>query len=261
MLSKNRLKYLCSLKQKKYRRESRKFLVEGIKLCEEALKSNFYVETIFICPPIFDKSKQTALLQLLNAKRVETVEISTNELKKLSTTVQPQGAIGLIHIKDYQLNELQFGESATILALEKLMDPGNLGTIIRTADWFGIDAILLGKETVELYNAKVIRATMGSLFHLPLIHDVDLPAILNSLKKKEFQAYAATINGNIRSDQIQLPNRKILILGNESMGISPKLIQLVDETITIPGSNRADSLNVAIAAGILLYQFATPSLL
>jgi len=258
MLAKSRLKYLCSLKQKKYRREYGTFLTEGSKLCEEALKSDFCVETIFICPAAFHGSKQTTFVQYAANKQAEIIEISANELKKLSTTVHSQGIIGLVHLKQYQLHQLHLREKALILVLEKLMDPGNLGTIIRTADWFGIDAILLGKETVELHNAKVVRSTMGSLFHLPILTNVDLPASLNLLKKKGFQTYAATSHGDLRFDQLPFANRRILILGNESMGISSELMRLVDEKITIPGADRTDSLNVAIAAGILLYQLTQP---
>ena len=147
-----------------------------------------------------------------------------------------------------------FAEDALLVAVEALSDPGNLGTIIRTADWFGATALLVGDGSVDCFNSKVVRATMGSLFHLPIFTNLNLTELLPELHRHHFTSYAAVLDGQ------PLPanpgaGRRILVFGSESHGLSSALIQQCNFPVRVPGRGAAESLNVSVAAGVLLYHF------
>ncbi|MBN1347960.1 RNA methyltransferase [candidate division KSB1 bacterium] len=262
MLSKNQIKALSALKHKKFRKLHGKFLVEGIKQCEELLKSDYGIDALYICPQVLPEIKKRELLRLIQHKSIDVIEITSRELKQLSDTVQSQGVIALAGVKNWRLENLAFSEHALAVCLDGLADPGNLGTIIRTADWFGVNAILLGNNCVELYNPKVVRSTMGSCFHLPIVYDVDLKASLKFFDNHGFLLYATDKTGGKNINEMTFSNRSLILLGNESEGLSADLLHLSENIITIPGANRTDSLNVAVAAGIILHRLSNrnPSL-
>ena len=247
MISKNELKYYSSLLKKKFRDEEKKFIVEGKKLVAEVLDSKYSCE-IILMTNYFSEHYSDFVKSLI--KKNYRVEIIRNQdFEKIKETVSPQGIAAVIkHPGNKKLNEKNL--SHFIICLENISDPGNLGTIIRTCDWFGINTMILSENTVELYNPKVIRSSMGSIFHLNIFRDIKLSEIV-ALKDKGYKFICADLDGtDIYS--FSLPKKFILFFCNESEGPSPELLNLSDEKITIPGKGKAESLNVASASAIVI---------
>ncbi|MDP5158331.1 MAG: RNA methyltransferase [Flaviramulus sp.] len=236
MLSKNQIKLITSLKQKKYRQQHGLFVVEGIKTISELLNSNFLLYELYTTEPFnFDAKKE--------------ILISDGDLKKISFFRTPNKALAIFKIPDLKPIE----NEGLILALDDVRDPGNLGTIIRLCDWFGITNLVCSKETVDCFNPKVIQSTMGSITRVNMSY-IDLN---NFLKETDLPIYGAFMEGeNIyKKENIKTG---ILVMGNEANGISENIKALVNEKITIPrfGDLQAtESLNVATATAILLSEF------
>lgn len=238
MLSKNQIKLITSLQQKKYRQSHQLFIAEGVKVIQELLESNFVLEHLYSTSPLFKTvamSKKTL--------------ISEEELKKLSSLSTANNCLALFKIPADQ----PIKTNAIIVALDAIRDPGNLGTIIRLCDWFGIDQIVCSNETVDVYNPKVIQATMGSISRVNLTY-LDLT---NYLKEVKLPIFGTFMDGkNVYKEQ--LPKEGVLILGNEANGISKEVAQLVKTKLAIPrfGSlQKTESLNVATATAIFLSEF------
>lgn len=237
-LSKNNIKLITSLQQKKYRQKHQLFVAEGVKVVNELLASSLKVEQLYTTDESF-----------MTLKEVEVVLISENELKKVSTLKKPNKVLGLFKIpKDEEINKNSF-----IVALDGVNDPGNLGTIIRLCDWFGIFELVCSKNTVDCYNQKVVQSTMGSLTRVQVSY-VDLPEFL---KSTSLPIYTADMDGeNVYTTS--LPKQAVLVMGNEANGISPEIADIVKNTVTIPRFGelqQTESLNVATATAILLSEF------
>ncbi len=256
-LSKQQLKHLTALTHKKYRQLFQEFLIEGIKLCEEALNADFQFLSLCFCTDDSDFSRQTEIIRICESRKIPVYETSAANLKRLSDTVQTQGIIGHIRSREFSIESIKFSSNSLLVAVENLADPGNLGTIIRTADWFNAQAVILDKNSVEWQNPKVVRASMGSIFHLPIIVAEDLQSLFLRLKSLSFSIIGTSLNGQSLTKITTIPARKLLILGNESHGLSPELQKMVDFLITIPGAGKAESLNVAVAGGILMHFLKT----
>ncbi|WP_334055885.1 TrmH family RNA methyltransferase [Polaribacter sp. P097] len=237
-ISKNQLKVITSLSQKKYREKHGLFIAEGVKVVEELLQSSLKVMQLFA-------------LDDYNVKGYEDVvtRISEAELKKISKLKSPNKVVGLFKIPDEQ----QLQHKGFILALDEINDPGNLGTIIRLCDWFGVQQLVCSKNTVDCYNQKVVQASMGSLTRVSIKY-IDLEEYLNSTKTP---IYIADMQGsNVYSSQ--LPEEAILVMGNEANGISDAVRAIVQNKISIPrfgDTQETESLNVATATAILLSEF------
>jgi TrmH family RNA methyltransferase len=256
-LSRPKLKYLRSLQQKKFRDREKRFIVEGFRLTSEALDSDFVVEEVFYTAGFLENAEHAALVQRCRKGKRETIEVRTRELERFADTVTAQGVAALVRQRHFRLEDVvqTNRRRQVIIALDALAEPGNVGTIIRTGDWFGASGILLGRGTVELYNPKVVRSTMGSIFHLPIVSDVDLEDAVAQIRKQGFRVFAATVDGDGRYDETSLASKAMLIIGNETQGVSQAVLSLADERITIPRVGRAESLNAGVAAGILLARF------
>ena len=257
MFSKEKFKELLKLKTKKGRKTQGAFLIEGLRLCEEMVNSNWEAESVLFTGSFQNSSSGKKLLQKFERRNVKTIPVKSEVVKKLSDTVTPQGIIAVVKIKEFSLNELWSESSNIILALDAIRDPGNVGTLIRTADAFGIDGVLLSSDTVELYNPKVVRSTMGSIFHLPIFDEVDLEKIIPQLKKSNFKIYGTDAKEGKDLDKLDYsgPAEKIcLLIGNEAEGLNKNLLDLSDEIIHVPIFGRAESLNASVAGGILLYE-------
>lgn len=239
MLTNSDTKLINSLVKKKFRQKYNKFVVEGVKIIDELLKSPYKIEKIYTTSTIFD------------TKQVEQVLVSENELKKISQLVQPNTALALCEIPKENILNL----NGLVLALDDIRDPGNLGTIIRLADWFGVEQIICSRETVDLYNPKVIQATMAS-FTRVRVNYVDLKEVFSEYKNPIIGTF---MDGkNVYESAFQ--NEAILLMGNEANGISEELAPYITEKITIPRfgkSQQTESLNVAMATGILLSEFVS----
>ncbi|MBB6127934.1 TrmH family RNA methyltransferase [Mucilaginibacter lappiensis] len=239
MLSKSQISLLSSLQHKKFRREHGLFMVEGYKSVTEFINSAYQVDTIYHTPAIAPK-----LLNL--SRKINFQEISLNELQKISSLKTPQEVIGLVKIPIWPVLNYKALEKKFSLVLDSIQDPGNMGTIMRTADWFGIQDIICSEDTVDVYNPKVVQATMGSLARVN-VHYADL---LNVLPQIKLPIFGAMLNGeNIYNTHFGTEG--LLVMGNEGNGISAPVEQLITSAVTIPRAGNAESLNVAIATAIL----------
>lgn len=248
MISKNTIKRLNSLSQKKYRNKERLFLVEGDKVVQELIKSNTEIETVYLTDTLYYSIEKTLPENF--------VIISREELKKISQQKTPQNSIAVCRIPDkYDLPET-LNESLSIY-LDGIQDPGNLGTIIRLCDWFGIRYLFCSEDTVDLYNPKVIQASMGSFTRVELI-ECNFEGLKELAKESETQIYGTFLEGeNIYAQN--LSSKSLLVMGNEGSGISKEVEALIDTKISIPNfSNnklKAESLNVSVATAICCSEF------
>ncbi len=256
MLSKEKLKELKKLKTKKGRKTQKRLLVEGLRLCEEAANSDWEIEFVLFARSFQDSTAGKELLREFQRRNVRSIPVKSEVLKKLSDTVTPQGIICVVKIKKFSWEQVWSKSSSTLLALDEIRDPGNVGTLIRTADAFGIDGVILSTETVELYNPKVVRSTMGSIFHLPIFDEVDLEETILELKKRHFRIYGTDSKEGQNFDQLDYSTRVCLLIGSEAKGLSRTLSRLSDAIIKIPTCGKAESLNASVASGILLYEIA-----
>tara|TARA_B110000093_G_scaffold45199_1_gene48321 strand:- start:443 stop:1162 length:720 start_codon:yes stop_codon:yes gene_type:complete len=235
-LSKNHLKLITSLSQKKYRHKYKLFIVEGIKVVQEFLNSSYELEILF--------STESSFSYLDSF-----IEVSEQELKKISSLKTPNKVIALFKIPV----EKNSSPSGLIVALDAINDPGNLGTIIRLCDWFGVDQLLCSKETVDCYNTKVVQSSMGSLTRVAISY-IDLKEYLTSVS---IPIFIADMDGD-NIYEMKPPTSAVLVMGNEANGISNSIKQIVSTKITIPrygNSQLTESLNVATATAILLSEF------
>jgi len=241
------LKYYSSLLRKKYRSTEKKFLVEGKKSVLEGIESNFFCEKIFVSQKFFENTRSRKLF-----KRIEVEVLKKSELLRLTDTMTPQGITAVFKIPaNKKIEEIT---SDTIVYAENIADPGNLGTIIRICDWFGVETLLVSDNTVDVYNTKVIRSSMGSIFHINIIEDVENNT-LEILKKKGYKLLCADLQGEDIYD-FDIPSKKIIAFGNESAGPSEELLKRSNHKITIPKFGKAESLNVASASAIILSEVA-----
>ncbi len=255
MLSKSLIKFIRSLSLSKYRTKEKIFIIEGDKLVKEALSSlsnpNFKIHSIFALQSWIDKN-QKALISFKNLPQV----ITGRELDQISNLSTPNQVVALLHYDSPELQKLDL-EKNLLIALDNIQDPGNLGTIIRLADWYGIKHILLSPGCADPFNPKVCQATMGSVFRIAL-HRTELDIWLKSLPEG-FPVFGAILNGeNIY--QSKLSSRGVILMGNESRGIKDDLRKMISHPISIPRNNPLEpgpeSLNVSVALGIILSEFS-----
>lgn len=239
MLSKSKISLLSSLQHKKFRREHGLFMVEGYKSVTEFINSAYQVDIVYHTPAIAPK-----LLNL--SRKINFQEISLNEIQKISSLKTPQEVIGLVKIPIWPVLNYKALEKKFSLVLDNIQDPGNMGTIIRTADWFGIQDIICSEDTVDVYNPKVVQATMGSLARVN-VHYADLLTVLPQIK---LPIFGAMLNGQ-NMYNTNFGTEGLLVMGNEGNGISAPVEQLITSAVTIPRAGNAESLNVAIATAIL----------
>ena len=235
-LSKNHIKLITSLSQKKYRQKHQLFIVEGVKVVQEFLSSSYELEILFSTENDFSFTNKF-------------IKVSDQELKKISGLKNPNKVLAIFKIPN-QINPIMGG---LILALDSINDPGNLGTIIRLCDWFGIEQLVCSNETVDCFNSKVVQASMGSLTRVAVSY-LDLKKYLQNAS---LPIFVADMDG-LNVYKTKLPDSAVLVLGNEANGISDEIKQLVTTKITIPrygAFQQTESLNVATASAILLSEF------
>lgn len=238
MFSKSQFKLIKSLSQKKYRLKQQLFIAEGKKAIFELLKSSLELHSLYTTDDIFD------------SERNKTFLIDEASLKKISNLTTPQTALAVFHIPTPKQPDL----SGLVVALDEIQDPGNLGTIIRMCDWFGVKQLLCSTGTVDCYNPKVVQATMGSISRVN-INYVSLPDVLKEAQGK-IEIYGAFLEGDVVYSQ-QL-KEGIIIMGNEANGVSPEIEALVTKKLLIPQFGKiqeTESLNVATATAIFLSEF------
>lgn len=248
MLSKKQIKDIVSLRVKKNRKETGLYLAEGEKLVDDLIKSSAAIQKVFYT----DSCKQR-----YSGHNTSSEEISRVEMKKISNLTNPSSVLAIVEIPEYDIEEIHFNDSL-ILALDFIQDPGNLGTIIRLADWFGVDTILCSEDTVDAYSPKVIQSCMGSISRVKVIY-CDLTDTLSLvLQNNAIPVYGTFLEGDniYRAD---LSPHGLIVMGNEGNGISGAIEKMVTHKIHIPDfaaqRGRVESLNVATATAIVLSEF------
>lgn len=234
------------LKDRRNRNKQKKYLIEGFRLVEEALKANANIETIFYIDDIEDKATDIINKYNYNGK---VFKLNKNLFLEICETENPQGLLAVVFMND--TNKVLNGEF--YLLCDKVQDPGNLGTIIRTAHASGIDGIILTKGTVDIYNDKTIRSTMGSIFYVPIIQDEDL-SVVKDLKEKGFSIVATSLEGKNDFFDEDLTGKIVITVGNEGNGVSNEVYDISDKKVKIPMPGGAESLNVGVATSIILYE-------
>lgn len=247
MLSRNKIKEITRLHQKKFRNERSLFIAEGVKVADELMRSSFEIKEVYATAGWVGKS--ASLL------RAPVTLVTAEELKRISGLVTPNEVLAVVKEPQHRVDEKLLDGSLTLL-LDDISDPGNLGTMIRIADWFGVAQVICSPGSVDCFNQKVVQASMGSVFRVKVCYE-DLSRVIGTLREKKVPVYGTVLDGkNIYETTIRVPCA--ILMGNESKGIPGDLLEKVTHPVTIPSFNagdpsrpsEADSLNVAVAAAI-----------
>ncbi len=242
------IKKLLQLQRKsKVRDEEQIFLAEGLRMFLEVPKDR--VQKVYISETLYDKKKQE-----LNLDRFSVEILSDTVFQHVSDTKTPQGILCVVQQKKYEIEELLKLENPHFIVLDNLQDPGNLGTIVRTAEGAGVNAVFLSKESVDIYNPKTIRSTMGSIYRMPVVYVDDLLELLDTFKKKGIKSYAAHLEGEKDYDKENYQSGTAILVGNEGNGLRDEVADHADVWVKIPMQGQVESLNAAIAASILMFE-------
>lgn len=242
------VKRLLQLQKKsKARNEENVFLVEGLRMFAEVPEER--VEKVYISESLYNKKKQDLKLERF------PVEILTDSVfSHVSDTKTPQGILCVVKQKKHDMEKLLNLENPHFMVLDNLQDPGNLGTIVRTAEGAGVDAVFLSKESVDIYNPKTIRSTMGSIYRMPVIYIEDLLELLQIFREKGIKSYAAHLDGKNSYDKENYESGTAILIGNEGNGLREEVANAADVWVQIPMQGQVESLNAAIAASILMFE-------
>jgi TrmH family RNA methyltransferase len=245
------------LRMKKYRDEWKLFSVEGTRLCQEALHSGWPIEAAFCNESFFSSGNNEIFAEQLKKIRIPVTSLKDNAFKQLADTEHPQGILLIVAISVVNDTEqLNFSANKLVLILDGIRDPGNMGTLVRSADWFGVNLIISSQDSVDYFNSKVVRASMGSIFHVKLTTSENIAETLLTLKAQKFQIISTSTGSNKSQTDVRIKSPVALILGGETAGVSHELLKIADENIAISGYGQAESLNVSVAGGILLQSLA-----
>jgi RNA methyltransferase, TrmH family len=252
-------RHILALKKRKDREETNKYLIEGIRLCEEAIASDAPIEQLLFCRESIDRNARLeALFQSAVEKNIPIQQTDWRAFKGMSDTETPQGVLGVVQMPKWDRDAI-LKSTKPILILDRISDPGNLGMMMRTAEAASCAGIFLTRGSVELFNPKVVRATMGAIFRLPAFPMTNGLELIQKLKQHSVSILAAHVDGT-QHHQLKVEGSVALLLGNEAFGVDPELLAQATQTVTIPMASPVESLNVAVASGILLYKLYELSL-
>ena len=237
----SQVKHIRQLKQKKYRDEFKEYIVEGVKIVEEAIEEKEEICLIVICEELLKKTVDT------HNYKVEFV--SKNIFEMISDTVTPQGILAII--KEKQSKEIN---TNVLFALDDIQDPGNMGTIIRTLDAAGIKDLIISNESADIYNPKVTRSTMGAIYRLNVIR-TELLSKLKELQENGYKIVVTSLETNKNHYDINFDEKTIIVIGNEGKGVSKEIMEIADIKVKIPMLGKSESLNASIATGIIAYEY------
>jgi len=252
-LQNEQVKYVVSLQRHKAREASQLFVVEGWRFVEEAVRRKAPIKKVFICQER-ETSEWQFLRKTLCEQSIPFEEVNERVLRKMSATEEPQGILAVVHQTNNSWTDLQIDRHSVLLILDGIQDPGNLGTILRTALASGVRYVCLTPGTVDLYNPKVLRSTMGALFSLVILPSKQPEGILEFCRERGLSIFMGDVQGNSVYHTILPDSPLALVVGNEGKGPSPVFRSADVKRITIPMAQDVESLNVAIATGILLYE-------
>ena len=246
MITKNEIKFLKSLSQKKYRIQSQKFLVEGKRIVKELIQSKALIDQIYVSEDFINKNADFILLN----SNINYEIVSKDVISKIKNTESSQEVFAICLIK----NNFDFQIHTPILVLDNISDPGNLGTLLRSASWYDINNVLVSNNSVDIYNPKVVRSAMGAHFHIDNLQQLSEEKILSIVNNESINTIAATLNGISHKD-LNLSKNWALILGNEAHGVTESLLDSADEQVSIPKLGNMESLNVGVAGSVLIDRF------
>ena len=239
------IKHIKSLSQKKYRDEYSEYIIEGIKLVNEALQENIHIKKIIICEELFHEKIDFPDIEYVDEKI----------FKYISETETPQGILAVV---EQRKNKNEEGD--IIFALDNVQDPGNLGTIIRTLDCAGIKTLILSTGCADLYNPKVVRSTMGAIFRVNILKSSNFIEKLLELKEKGYKVITTSLQTDKSIYDLNFKEKSVIVIGNESKGVSNDVMQIADVKTKIPMLGRTESLNAGVAASIIAYEVVRQSL-
>jgi len=249
----NSVKLLRSLAEAKHRKKEKAFLIEGVKMVEEALRDNLGVRMV-VASPALTQHHGMGVLKLAESRGVELLWISEKLMDAVSESKTPQPVMAVVSMKGHFENELFAHSPGLIVIVHQLQDPGNLGTIIRTAEAVGASGLALTPNTVDPYSAKAIRASMGSVLRLPVVRISDITTLIKTCRQKGFQTAATVLTGDTMHFDVDLTKPTALLLGQEGAGLPQEIMAEADLRVRIPMAETIDSLNVATSAAVVLYE-------
>lgn len=245
----DKVKDLRKLYQKKYRKENRKYILEGLRLIRGSFKADANIDRIYLTERFYNRNLKETFLK---ENKDKLIFVSEDIISKVADTINPQEIIAVVKEPQSRLKEVLSKD--LILILDQIQNPGNMGTIIRTAVAAGFQSMIITKGSVDLYNLKVIRSTAGAIYSIPFIKDIEIKDLKDKLKSFSHKIIAADLDTKKRYNEISYSTPLGLIIGNEARGISKELKEIADIKVKIPIRGDLDSLNAGIAAGILMYK-------
>ncbi|MFG6348708.1 MAG: RNA methyltransferase [Lachnospiraceae bacterium] len=252
-ISNQQVKEITKLqKQPKYRKASSLFIAEGFKMLKEAAENGCLVKT-YISEFVLEK-KHENLEWLCKEFPYETV--SDQVFRQLSDTVTTQGILGIVKQPSYSITDILDDKKHIWLLLDDIRDPGNLGTIMRTAEGAGMSAVIMGKGTADLFNPKTVRSTMGAIFRMPFVYVDDITEIIKQIKDNGYSVYGTAMKGSITYDMADYTKGAGIVIGNEANGIQDSVLECITGSINIPMDGKLESLNAAVAAAVVMYEAA-----
>lgn len=255
-----RIKWVVSLMEKaRMRRKEQKYVVEGVRMLLEApvnAIAEVYISETFMKRAGVKESQEEACMQHVKTSGAEVIDVSDDVFRKLSDTVNPQGILAVMHMAETLPEQMLEGNIKPLfMILENLQDPGNLGTVLRTAEGAGCSGIILSRDCVDLYNPKVIRSTMGAIFRVPFFYTDNLPETMEDLSKRDVKIYAAALDERAAAyDTYSYKEATAFLVGNEGNGLTQEAIAAAGQTCYIPMEGKVESLNASVAAAILMYE-------
>lgn len=250
------IKHIRKLKDKKYRDESNEYVVEGVKLVEEAVKENAKIKQIIVCEDT-TRTYEIPTHIMLEIAKYECISVSDKIFNIITQVTNPQGIMAIIE-KNAQNAKIDYTQDI-IVVLDDVQDPGNLGTILRTVDSIGLNQIIVSKGTADAFNSKVVRSTMGAIFRIKIIEVENLAQAIKEMRKHHFKLMVTSLQTKNSIYDIDF-NKKIIVIGNEANGVSKEIQDMADEKAKIPMLGRTESLNVSVAAGVVMYEYVRQKL-
>lgn len=244
------IKFLKKLKDKKYRDQENAYIIEGAKLIKEAIQENIKIKMVILCDGCSAENAIDSDLKYEIAK-YECICVSEKIFLGLTNVVNPQGILAVVE-KNNNTNEIDYNDNL-FLILDDLQDPGNMGTILRTADSINLKQIIVSKGSADVYNPKVVRSTMGAIFRIKVIESDDLSKTIKEMKKHKIKVAATSLQTDKSIYDINY-EKTAIVIGNEANGVSDKVLETVDKKIKIPMAGKTESLNASVATAIVLYE-------
>ncbi|SFH58718.1 RNA methyltransferase, TrmH family [Tindallia magadiensis] len=249
------VKKAATLHLRKHRKKSQQFLLEGIYGIKDALKNPSSIECVFYEEKIKCSTDGKSLIQRLEDEKINTLHVTEVVMKKIADTSTPQGIVAIVSMPVHEVKQV-LENSAYVLILDAIQDPGNMGTLIRSADAAGFDAVVLTAGCTDPYSSKCIRAATGAMLFLPVVEAPSFREILSIMEAQEYQILGAALQNGIPYTQVNYRTPTALIIGNESKGIRPDILTEVHQTVTIPMLGKTQSVNAAIAGSILMFHLS-----